>query len=275
MIQHSLFSVANRGNIKSFLATMGVNGGMSFSNGYLVKFLFNSGSVVPGALDSAGISFNSASNDVIELFCDEAQLPNIAASSGNQVGRFVGETSVKYPTAKIFSEIQLGWMCDANMTPNKFLNIWFESMFIENGSLDSYSSPSVISGQQFDDVITNPLTRTKNRGTQLRYPNEYQCDILIAKAESGPDSPTQRVSEIYVLEQAWPISIDSVPLSYGASQVTKSSAQFAYTRHYIIYNDIKSLNTLAGKNSRSKKSKKNNLPIGANDIPPSIGLGLS
>lgn len=234
---------------------MGVNGGMSFSNGYLVKFLFYGDSVVPTALEGAGITFASQTNDVVELFCDEAQLPNISAASGNQVGRFVGETSVKYPTGKIFSEIQLGWMCDANMTPNKFLNIWFESMFIEKGSLSSYSTPSVISGQQFDDVIVNPLTRDKQRGTQLRYPNEYQCDILIAKAEPGPDSATQRVSEIYVLEQAWPLSIDSVPLSYGASQVTKTSAQFAYTRHYIIYNDIKSLNTLSGKNSKEKGNK--------------------
>jgi len=238
--------VANRGNIKSFLTTIGAQGGMSLSNGYLVKFLFYN-TVVPDALASAGISFANQTNDVVELFCDEAQLPNISAASGNQVGRFVGETSVKYPTGKIFSEIQLGWMCDANMTPNKFLNIWFESMFIEKSHPETYSSPALLSGKEFDDVITAPLTRNRNRGTVLRYPDEYQCDILIAKAETGPDSPTQRVSEIYVLEQAWPLSVDSVPLSYGASQVTKTSAQFAYTRHYIIYNDIRSLNSLSGR----------------------------
>lgn len=240
---------------------MNVGGGMSKSNGYLVKFNFYDGSVVPGALRSIGIDYTNQSNDIIELFCDEAQLPNISAGSGSQIGRYLGQTAVKYPTSKIFTDFQLGWMCDANMTPHKFLNVWFESMFEEVNSMrtQTFDSPSYTSGKKFDDVINvSGFNRPKDRGVVLRYPKQYQCDILIAKAEPGPDSATERVSEIFVMEQSWPISIDSVPLSYGASQVAKVTAQFSYTRHYVIYNDIRSLNSTQGKNSKRKRKESEN-----------------
>ena len=248
--------MANRGNINEFLKAVGVRGGFSFSNSYLVKFNFTSESIVPAHLASAGVDFSNNSNDMIELLCDEAQLPNINASTGTQVGRYLGEASTEYPTSKIFTEFQLGWMCDANMTQHKFLSVWFDAMFSEEDfNKTPYDEVDTFRGKEYDDVITKDTSRNVARNTRLRYPAEYLCDILVAKTETGPKSATQRTSEIYVMEGCFPRSIDAVPLSYGTSQVTKVSAQFRYRRHYVIYNDVLPFNAQQGTNSREKGRK--------------------
>ena len=61
---------------------------------------------------------------------------------------------------------------------------------------------------------------------------------MIAKVERGFDSATERVSEVHVLHDAYPYTVESVPLSFGASQITKATATFHYTKHHVIYNDI-------------------------------------
>lgn len=248
--------MANRGNINSFLQSVGARGGFSFSNSYLVKFNFGANSIVPDALAAAGVDFTSNSNDMIELLCDEAQLPNVNASTGTQVGRYLGETAVDYPTGKIFTEFQLGWMCDANMTAHKFLTVWYDSMFEESSfGGDDYSSPPALRGEEFNDVISPIQTRSVARSTRLNYPDKYLCDVLIAKTERGVKSATQRVSEIFVMEGCFPRSIDAVPLSYGVSQLTKVSAQIKYRRHYVIYNDVLPFNSQQGTRSAQKRRK--------------------
>ena len=244
--------MANRGDIKDFLTLVGANGGMAMSNSFLVKFNFPSFSIVPNALSSAGVGFSNNSNDVVELFCDEAQLPNINAATGSVIGRYLGEGQVEYPTSKVFTDFQLSWMCDANMIPHKFVTAWFDSMFVEEYLDGNRINAEKNTGKDYSDVLT-ANTRTIARSTKLRFPSEYQCEILIGKTEPGPNSATHRASEIFVIQDAFPYQIDAVPLSYGPSQVVKVSASFKYTRHFVVYNDIRSMNSLQGTNSAKKK----------------------
>lgn len=231
--------MANRGSIDQFLALVNANGGMSLSNSYLVKFELPD--LLKTHLDSVGVSFTNNSNDLVELMCDEAQLPNINAATGNIIGKYLGQGQVEYPTSKVFTDFQLTWMCDANMTPHKFVTAWFDFMFAEESPTGEIYTGSTLSNKDFNDVIADSSPRLRGRSTKLRFPSSYQSRVLIGKAETGPNSATHRVPEIYVMEDVFPYSVDAVPLSYGASQVTKVSANFKYTRHYIIYNDIKNL----------------------------------
>jgi hypothetical protein len=71
--------------------------------------------------------------------------------------------------------------------------------------------------------------------------------MLISKTEQGPYAANQRAPITYVLENAYPYAIDAIPLSYGNSQITKVSAQFSYSRHYTVPNNITSVaGTLGG-----------------------------
>ena len=118
---------------------------MSFSNGYDVQFEFSSS----GADDfisylkmQTGIQslFSSNATDpaaTIKVFCDEAQLPNTQSATGQLQGRYLGENQINYPYAKFYTDLSLGWMCDVNMTPLKFITGWHN--FILDGGEENLS----------------------------------------------------------------------------------------------------------------------------------------
>ena len=157
--------------------------------------------------------------ETVAFMCDEAQLPNVNTATGTQNGLYTGLGSVDYPHTRIFTELQLGFMLDANLTVLKYLNEWHSKIFMEGG-------------------LEEGQTLNENRITRLRYSDEYVATILITKTEIGPQSPTERQPITYVLEKAYPYSIDAVPLQYGTSQITKVTANFKYQRHYTINRDV-------------------------------------
>ena len=189
-------------SINRFLSTVAKNGGMSFSNNFVVSFE-----------GPAAAYFNS---EEVEFFCDEAQLPNVNTATGTQNGLYVGLGSVDYPHTRVFTEFQLSFMLDANLNLLKSLNLWYGSIFNEN-EIETY---------------------LENRSTRLAYKDSYASTINITKTESGPDSPTQRKPITYVMEKAYPYAVDAIPLQFGSSQITKVTAQFKYQRHYTINRDI-------------------------------------
>ena len=69
--------------------------------------------------------------NIFEFLCDEAQLPNVQAATGTLKGRYTGEGQINYPHTRVFTEFQLGFQCDANMTPLKYLNDWYGQIFKE------------------------------------------------------------------------------------------------------------------------------------------------
>ena len=186
--------------IDRFLKTIGDQGGMASSNNFVVRF-----EGLPSEIYSPGDEF-------IEFMCDEAQLPNVNTATGTQNGLYVGLGSVDYPHTRVFTELQLSFMMDANMSILKMLNDWHSFIFGE-------------------DLGSNLL---ENRLNRLRYRNEYACTIKIIKTEPGPNGSTQRQPITYVLEKAYPYAIDAVPLQYGTTQLVKVTAQFKYQRHYSI-----------------------------------------
>ena len=101
-------------SINEFLSLMNANGGMSVANSFVVEILEDG---------------KPAQNGIFEFLCDEAQLPNIQAATGTIEGRYLGEGQVNYPHTRVFTEVQLGFQCDANMTPLKYLNDWYGKIF--------------------------------------------------------------------------------------------------------------------------------------------------
>jgi hypothetical protein len=225
-------------SVNKFIGTIAKYGGMSFSNNYQVKIL---------NLDSA-IVYQDA-DEIISLFCDEAQLPNTNTAQGQYTGIYVGSGQVSYPHTRVYTEIQLGFMLDANLSALKILNKWMDYIF--SGGSTEYSDQQVNKSLA---QMTAPKLRERNRTIKLNYKDDYAKTMLISKTELGPYSPNQRVPITYVLEEAYPYAIDAVPLSYGNSQITKVSAQFSYARHYTIPNNITSVvGTLGGMYNDSQK----------------------
>ena len=248
---------------------MAAQGGMSFSNNFDVQFDFARNTDLLSRFKTLGVDMGTTSGtapaddkeitpstaSVLKVFCEEAQLPNVQAMTGTYTGRRLGEGAVNYAHTKLYTDFQLGWMCDANMTPLKFLNAWYSFIFGEYdsqgteifGAAGSTVAPGSATafaqtGQSLEAIksasgnVTNP-----DRQIRLRYPDEYQAKVIITKSEKSSKAPNGRPSMMYVMMDAFPYAIDAVPLSYGASQVTKVTANFYYSKYSVVYNDVRKM----------------------------------
>ena len=203
--------------ISTFIEATNDNGGMSLSNSFKVDI---KGSGTAGLTDNN--DYGMSGQPMFTFLCDEAQLPNVQAASGTLKGRYLGEGQINYAHTRVFTEFQLGFQCDADMSPLKYLNNWFGQIFgeIPEGGDNTYEN---------------------NRSTRLEYPSSYCRDIYITKTETGPGGSASRESLCYVMERAWPFAVDAVPLQFGTAQITKVTAQFYYTRHHIINKNVLSV----------------------------------
>ena len=196
---------------------------MSLSNSFKVDI---KGSGMSGLADNN--NYGQSGEPFFSFLCDEAQLPNVQAASGTLKGRYLGEGQINYAHTRVFTEFQLGFQCDANMTPLKYLNEWFGQIFKELPQNEG-------DGRKF----------TSNRSNRLSYPSDYCRDIYITKTEIGGAGAVGRESLCYVMERAWPFAIDAVPLQFGTAQLTKVTAQFYYTRHHILNKQFTSVTQTA------------------------------
>ncbi len=229
------------GSITNFMAAISANGGMSMTNGYDIEFDFSGLTELNGVLQNYNIKVpeaNDAGNpgSLINMFCDEAQLPNSQAATGQVNGRYLGEGQKNYPHTRLLSDFSLTWMCDANMAPYKFLLAWHNYIF-SAGLFNEY--PIQRTTDSLKNFKNEAKERNVNRSIRLKYPNQYQAVLRIAKTERGKTAPNSRVPLVYVIEKCFPYSVDAVPLSYGTSQITKVTGNFYYTTHSIYTSDVR------------------------------------
>jgi len=198
-------------NIKSFIGAIARSGGMSMSNLYEARF-----DDVPDALKTAlkknGFGDLGSSSDTayttLTLLCEEASLPGMMANTGQTTGVYMGEGQVNYAHTQSFTDITLGWTCDANLLPLKFINAWVRHIF--DADDEKYG--------------------TNARQNRVQYPDDYQAKMTIIKAERGKNNTLEGIGGIYTLHDVFPYSIQSTPVSYGSSTLLKVSASFYYRR---------------------------------------------
>jgi hypothetical protein len=214
------------------MSAIASHGGMSMTNGYDVEFEFPKSSLSDTL--KAYYTPDSSDRDMLKILCDEAQLPNVQSATGQLQGRYLGENQVNYPYAKFYSDISLSWMVDANATPIKIFTSWHN--FIFNGA--GKEKEKSISYQRLN-TLKEQTASALQREVRMQYPTEYLATCRITKTEKGPSAPNERGSMMYILQDIYPYSLDTVPLSYGTSQITKFTVNFQYSKHTVVFNDIR------------------------------------
>lgn len=244
-------------SIDVFLQTIAGAGGMSFSNNWDIEFRFPSKST-DSIKSILGEYINSGTKNeqIIRLLCDEAQLPNISTATGTTNGRYLGAGAVNYAHTRVYSDFQLGWMCDADLTPLKFLTTWNDFIFNEWDGSKQKMPNNKYELSQLKANITGRV-KGKNRPIRVRYPDEYMLDIIITKTEISPNAANGRPPIAYYIEQAYPYAIDAVPLQYGASQITKVTASFYYARHHTFFVNTKNEPTASVRNKETANGSGN------------------
>jgi len=219
--------VANRpgiSQIDEFMTRIGRQRGMSLTTGFNVDFVF------PDKTEFPIDTYEQNEKDVISMLCDEAQLPNVQSATGQISGRYLGEQTVQYPHSRMFTDVGLGFLCDGDMTPLKFLHHWYNFIYSEGTpliSMDDYESTKAVN------------VRDRQRVNRLSYPDHCTCSVYIMKTEPNEQFSNGRIPVTFVLENAYPYAVDAVPLSYGTSQITRVNVSLYYSRHTVIYGDVR------------------------------------
>jgi hypothetical protein len=183
--------------------------------------------------------------NLIKVLCDEAQLPNVQASTGQTTGRYLGEGLVNYATGRVYNDFQLGWLGDGNLKPLKMLETWYQYIF-GNESIAVNEKETPVGSSSTTNASVSGLKATAGvsdhrRTIRLNYPDKYQCKIQITKTDRGVSAANSRAPITYTMLNAWPYSIDAIPMSYGASQIVKVTANFYYSKYSISYNNLTNL----------------------------------
>jgi hypothetical protein len=218
------------------MAAISKNGGMSMTNGYDVQFDLSKNNKLSNILKELEINVNSSNDSarpgaLVNMFCDEAQLPGMQFATGQINGRYLGRGNTNYAHTRLVSDFSLTWMCDANMAPYKFLLAWYN--FMQGTTLFKDSS------DRLRNFKSNTIPVAQNLSMRMQYPNEYQVTLRIAKTERGANAPNSRTPLVHLLTGVYPYAIDAVPLSYGTSQITRVSASFYYDQMRTTVADIR------------------------------------
>ena len=200
------------------MSRIGAKGGMSFSTNYDIEFDFKNKDFLN--------SFTDNDRNTVQLFCDEAQLPNVQSAVGQRSGKFLGEGPVSYPHTRIFTDLSLGFLLDSNLSALKFFNTWYNYIFTEE-----LTEEDLYSGTTADALSQTPNSET--RVNRLKYLDEYSCTLKILKSEPTHTNAGGRTPVVYLLENCYPYSIDTVPLAYGSSQIARLTVNFYYSRHTV------------------------------------------
>ena len=200
-------------------------GGMSLTTGFDVQFDFKK----PNR-PFADVFYKDKVKDVVEMFCDEAQLPNVQSAVGQINGRYLGEGSVSYPHTRIFTDVGLGFLLDANLTALKFFTAWYD--FIYSEKMEGYNG-------RMEEARGALKPEPETRANRMQFMDDYTCTCRIIKSETGKNRSNERAPITYLLENFYPYSVEAVPLSYGTSQIARVNVSFYYSRHTVRYGNVK------------------------------------
>ena len=67
----------------------------------------------------------------------------------------------------------------------------------------------------------------------MKFPNTYKGSLEITKFEKNIDSRRTVKPLTYQFVNVFPLSVNSMPVSYDASQLLKCTVSMAYTRYFI------------------------------------------
>ena len=154
-------------------------------------------------LSVRGIDANFIGESV-GLLCNSASLPGSSFGTADISGNYMGVVE-KMAHTRIFTQLDLEFYVDSSYKTLKFLEHWME--FISFGSGVSPAQD----GYFF----------------RMRYPREYKTDMTrIIKFDRDYSKQIE-----YTFFGLFPIAMNSVPVTYEASNILKVSASFNFDRY--------------------------------------------
>jgi hypothetical protein len=163
---------------------------------------------------------NSSPNryDLLTIPCSEASIPGSTLATNEIIDDYTGITE-RHAYRRLYDDrISLTFYVESfQYYVIKFFEAWM----------------SVVANEQLEN-FSNPVYNYR-----VSFPKSYYADAFtLTKFErnfgSGLGSPEPTATTLkYDFIQAFPIAIDSIPLSYDSSQLLKCTVSFSYSRYKI------------------------------------------
>ena len=155
-----------------------------------------------------GFSYQTGGGD-LELLCSETSLPGSTLATHDKTSDYAGVTE-KFAYRRIYDEtIDMNFYVDKNYNVIEFFEGWMD-----------YISGVGRVGRRSDFKNTAI-------GYRMSYPKEYKTNIYLTKFEKDQ----QNRALAYTFVDAFPITINSSPVSYNASDIMRFNVSFSYVRY--------------------------------------------
>jgi hypothetical protein len=155
-----------------------------------------------------GKKFTNAKDEFYSLMCSDATLPGSTLATHEQVNDFTGVTERHAYRRQYDERSEFSFYVDREYDVITFFENWMS--FIVNEQLV----------QGLEDT---------NYSYRVKFPKEYQTKIFINKFEKDY---TGRMLT-YQFINAFPLSINSIPVSYNASEILRVTVSFSYSRYIV------------------------------------------
>jgi len=162
----------------------------------------NSGSGIGNGIDYI-------KTEKVQLACREAALPDTNLATHEQLNDFSGITERHAYRRQYSSTSSFTFYVDVNYDAIYLFENWIRFIVNEDAS---------------DFTLNNP-----NYSYRVNFPNEYKSEIYIRKFEK--DYAGRNLE--YKFLNAYPVSINTMPLSYDTSQVLLCTVNFNFSRYLI------------------------------------------
>lgn len=170
-------------------------------------------------IKNSGLNYNDKS-EFISLSCSEASLPGSSFVTNEITSDFHGVTEKHVYRRQFDDRADFTFYVDHNGadTGNSHDIIWF----FENWM-------SFIADESQTAIGDKPESSSYRYFYRTRLPIEYQTNIYINKFERDFRGTYLE----YTFLQAYPIAINSMPVSYESSQLLKCNVSFSFTRYLV------------------------------------------
>lgn len=203
---------------------------------------------------SLGIVNNSVNRyDYLSIPCTEASLPGSSIATNEIVDDHTGVTD-RHAYRRLYDDrITLSFYVDAEKYYTiKFFESWMAAIVNEQsnqGRSNSFGS--------------------RNYNYRVNFPAYYYATAFnIIKFEKNYQSPTGELGQSiqYDFIHAFPVNLDSMPVSYESSQLLKCSVSFSYSRYWL--KSLKTVNPTNQPNSNAPgiDELNNRLPTQQNSL---------
>jgi len=160
---------------------------------------------VIGLMNTRGFNFNLDSPN-IELLCNSVSLPGTSFQTAEVTNNYAGVTEKMVTRRSFDTTMTMTFYVDRNYKVIDFFESWMD--WISN---------------QTD----NSAYKTEFASYRMNYPVTYRGQVFISKFEKDGYG----TANSYTLVGAYPISINSTPLSYSASQIMEYTVNFTFLRY--------------------------------------------